>query len=83
PRGVVAPPRRTTLRTRLEGIHMRRDEPNRHGRAADALIASYLRELLADDERESMPDTTRLEAAATPLALTAPAQGTAATDAVL
>ena len=28
---------------------MRRDEPNRHGRAADALIASYLRELLADD----------------------------------
>jgi hypothetical protein len=31
-------------------------EPNRHGRAADAFIASYLRELLADDE-------TRLEAA--------------------
>ena len=28
---------------------MRRDEPNRHGRAADALIASYVRELLADD----------------------------------
>jgi hypothetical protein len=27
---------------------MRRDEPNRHGRAADALIASYVRELLAD-----------------------------------
>jgi hypothetical protein len=29
---------------------MRRDEPDRHGRAADALIASYVRELLADDE---------------------------------
>jgi hypothetical protein len=28
---------------------MRRDEPTRHGRAADALIASYVRELLADD----------------------------------
>jgi hypothetical protein len=32
---------------------MRRDEPSRHGRAADALIASYLRELLADDETDS------------------------------
>lgn len=28
---------------------MRRDEPNRHGRAADALIATYLRELATDD----------------------------------
>ncbi|MBS1870237.1 MAG: hypothetical protein JSS99_11285 [Actinobacteria bacterium] len=28
---------------------MRRDPPTRHGRAADALIASYLRELLLDD----------------------------------
>jgi len=28
---------------------MRREEPTRHGRAADALIASYLRELLLDD----------------------------------
>ena len=28
---------------------MRGDEPSRHGRAADALIASYLRELLSDD----------------------------------
>jgi hypothetical protein len=32
---------------------MRRDEPNRHGRAADALIASYLRELLAEDEADA------------------------------
>jgi hypothetical protein len=31
---------------------MRRDEPNRHGRAADAVIASYLRELLAEDETD-------------------------------
>jgi hypothetical protein len=31
---------------------MRRDEPDRHGRAADALIASYVRELLADDETQ-------------------------------
>ena len=31
---------------------MRRDEPNRHGRAADALIASYVRELVADDESQ-------------------------------
>jgi hypothetical protein len=28
------------------------DEPTRHGRAADALIASYLRELLADEPTE-------------------------------
>ena len=26
---------------------------NRHGRAADALISSYLRELMADDEVDS------------------------------
>jgi len=32
---------------------MRRDEPSRHGRAADALIASYLRELLAEDETDA------------------------------
>lgn len=37
---------------------MRRDEPNRHGRAADALIASYLRELVADDGPRA--DTARL-----------------------
>jgi hypothetical protein len=42
---------------RLEGIHtMRRDEPNRHGRAADALIASYLRELLAEDQPDAPHD---------------------------
>jgi len=28
---------------------MRRDLPTRHGRAADATIAAYLRELLAED----------------------------------
>jgi hypothetical protein len=37
---------------------MRRDEPDRHGRAADALIASYLRELLVDDGPRA--DTARL-----------------------
>jgi hypothetical protein len=40
---------------------MRADEPNRHGRAADALIASYLRELSADAAPPA--DTTRLGAA--------------------
>jgi len=42
---------------------MRRDEPNRHGRAADALIASYVRELLADDRPRA--DSARLS---TPIA---------------
>jgi len=46
---------------------------NRHGRAADALISSYLRELVADDE---------VDAAATePGTLTAPAADPVATDA--
>ena len=40
---------------------MRADEPNRHGRAADAFIAGYLRELL--DEAGPHADTTRLGAA--------------------
>jgi hypothetical protein len=40
---------------------MRREEPNRHGRAADALIASYVRELLAEDEADAAP--TRLAVA--------------------
>jgi len=31
---------------------MRRDATTRHGRAADALIATYVRELLADDETQ-------------------------------
>jgi hypothetical protein len=31
---------------------MRRDKPSRHGRAADALIASYVRELLVDEPNE-------------------------------
>jgi hypothetical protein len=38
---------------------MLRDEPTRHGRAADAFIASYLRELLADDQTDTpqpLPD---------------------------
>jgi len=42
---------------------MRRDEPNRHGRAADALIASYVRELVADDgprtDSARLPTTSR------------------------
>lgn len=32
---------------------MRRDEPNRHGRAADAFIASYVRELLVEDQTDA------------------------------
>jgi len=32
---------------------MRCEEANRHGRAADALIASYVRELLVDDETDA------------------------------
>lgn len=32
----------------------RRDTPTRHGRAADALIASYVRELLAEDEVDAV-----------------------------
>ncbi len=32
---------------------MLRDEPTRHGRAADAFIASYLRELLAEDQTDA------------------------------
>ncbi|HEV7773499.1 MAG TPA: hypothetical protein VGO48_09475 [Conexibacter sp.] len=37
---------------------MRSDERSRHGRAADALIASYLRELLLDEGQHA--DMTRL-----------------------
>jgi len=40
---------------------MPRDELSRHGRAADALIASYLRELSSDDGPRA--DTPRLDAA--------------------
>jgi hypothetical protein len=56
---------------------MRRDEPTRHGRAADALIASYVRELVAEDE----PAPARadpLAAAAPNEALALPADGRAA-----
>ncbi|MGN6188082.1 MAG: hypothetical protein ACTHOE_04230 [Conexibacter sp.] len=49
---------------------MRRDEPNRHGRAADALIASYVRELLADDGPRA--DSARLP---TPIAANREVQG--------
>jgi len=48
---------------------MRRDQPNRHGRVAEALISSYVRELLADDERA---DSTRLP---TPIAANREVQG--------
>ena len=49
---------------------MRRDERNRHGRAADALIASYLRELSSDEGPSA--DTARLDA---PLAANREAEG--------
>lgn len=61
---------------------MRRDDPNRHGRAADALIASYVRELLADDEAEPVRGAAELAAEAQPAARVRPADGLAA-DAVL
>jgi len=49
---------------------MRRDQPNRHGRAADALISSYVRELLADERPYA--DSARLP---TPLAANREVQG--------
>jgi hypothetical protein len=50
---------------------MRREEPNRHGRVADALIASYVRELLADDQTEGpVGGELRAEPAQAPLAPT-------------
>ena len=57
---------------------MRRDEPSRHGRAADALIASYVRELLADDETDAALATPLPRAAGEP----SPAALTSASDAV-
>jgi len=56
------------------------DQPpaaSRNGRAADALIASYVRELLADDELDApRPDTLRSEPLPGPAA--AAPEGTAA-----
>lgn len=51
---------------------MRRDEPSRHGRAADALIASYVRELLADDETDAelAAPVARASGESAPVALT-------------
>jgi len=47
---------------------MRRDEPTRHGRAADALIATYVRELLADDETQPLAgEPLRAEPTAPPV----------------
>jgi len=58
---------------------MRRDEPNRHGRAADALIASYVRELLADEESQPPHATDpRAEPPAAAASLTPAADGFAA-----
>lgn len=61
---------------------MRRDDPTRQGRAADALIASYLRELLADDEPAVAPAVREVDV--TPVPLTAPTTAAAAaTDATV
>jgi hypothetical protein len=58
---------------------MRREEPNRHGRAADALIASYVRELLADDESQpSHGHDPRVEAPTAATSLAPSADGLAA-----
>jgi len=40
---------------------MRRDLPTRHGRAADATIAAYLRELLAEDALDPLAVDDALE----------------------
>jgi len=50
---------------------MRRDEPTRHGRAADALIASYLRELVADEPTTPASVAAGERAAAPSMPLTA------------
>jgi hypothetical protein len=55
--------------TELEEEQMRRDEPTRHGRAADALIASYVRELLADGDEVDPPHAEEPAAEAPPAAL--------------
>lgn len=62
---------------------MRREEPNRHGRAADALIASYVRELLLDDDRIDPPHAPETAQPAPPPAALVPAAGDAAADATL
>jgi hypothetical protein len=56
---------------------MRRDEPNRHGRAADALVASYLRELLEDEPNEPV-DTRGREPEVPGALLAAPVDGPSA-----
>jgi hypothetical protein len=62
---------------------MRRIEPTRHGRAADALIASYVRELLA--EEPTTPTNTATgdpeQPLETPLAALARPSGEPTTDA--
>lgn len=40
------------------------EDPGRHGRAADALIASYLRELIADEPEHPQGDAARTESPA-------------------
>jgi len=64
---------------------MRSDEPNRHGRAADALIASYVRELLADEpiEPASAAAGDLAREPAVPLTLLASPNGEPSTDAAL
>jgi hypothetical protein len=52
---------------------MRRDEPNRHGRAADALIASYVRELLAEDQADASPASVSVTGGGPPGAALSPA----------
>jgi hypothetical protein len=74
------PLRRTGSTIETEEKAMRSDEPNRHGRAADALIASYLRELLADEEPRPSGESPHA-APLPPLAATTPEQ--TAADATL
>lgn len=63
---------------------MRREEPTRHGRVADALIATYVRELLADDDETPSPAVEALAAQRTPTVVeAAPPEALAAAEAAL
>ena len=56
----------------------RRETPTRHGRAADALIATYVRELLAEDDLDPVVPP---HAAAVTAPVSAAAPGAVAADA--
>lgn len=62
----------------------RPETPSRHGRAADALIASYVRELLAEEELRAVPSADPAGAAPPlPAVLDAAEPAAASADATL